>query len=174
MVLFILFSLHAEKHGKDLRALPKGMYRCRSLLFTLIVLPKLARSFVGPSASVLSRAHRTTQRYSKNLFSFVTNAVLRRTQNVEKKCKLLATSQSFWMIYIMKRYSSSSIIMNLYLFQGRSSGECGEIVIGYNCQNPGLPFPSVQTRHQVPHGWFKDNAALFPVINLETLPLLGP
>lgn len=60
-------SLHAEKHGTDLRALLKGMCRCRSLCSRWLSC-QLARSFIGPSASVLSRARRTT---TKNPFKLV-------------------------------------------------------------------------------------------------------
>ena len=63
-------------------------------------------------------------------------------------------------------------IMNLFFFSSQTLRAVEGLSLVHTLPGFGLPFPSVQTRHQ-PLMVAEDNAALFPVVNLETLPLLG-
>lgn len=135
--LFILFFVCREAWHR-FTSVALGQVWVPISQFILIVLPKLARSFVGPSGPVLSRARRTTTIF-KILFSFVINAVLHCT--LLWKFKLLATSQSFCMI--------SSNIMTPFIFGHKMNLALFHLISGSILRGAGS---YVQSRSSVPFG----------------------
>ena len=134
-------SLHAEKHGTDLRA--QGHVSVP--ISAHIDCPaKLARSFIGPSASVLSRARRTTTK-----FIFVVSWQTRSWAGLKcESANLFATSQSFCMISsdVMTHLHHNELCLSSHLRVDPPGS--GGLSLVHTVQNPVFPFPSVRMRQQ--------------------------